>query len=262
MSLLSACKTFAIPFTVILLFARNGAAGADDSYDPHKVMLARAHYEKGMKLLQKDSRPDAEVEFQQSVRVFPEFADGYIQLGNLATLRKDYSAGLEHYIRARTALLNLQGMSRQQEVQRRRQLQESMDILRARIDQMRMSQRPAITGELSEAMTQLEKLQQEQTKILARDELAVPPEIHFLIGTARMNLEQFDQAIEDFHQALALRPAYGEVHNNLAVIYLYRKDYPQAWDHLHAAEKAGVRINPQFREELAAVAPESPAPAR
>jgi lipoprotein NlpI len=247
---------------MILLFARNGAAGADDSYDPHKVMLARAHYEKGLKLLQKDSRPDAEVEFQESVRVFPEFADGYIQLGNLATLRKDYSASLAHYMRARTALQNLQGMSRRQELERRNRLQESMDILRARIDQMRMSQRPTDRGEISEAMARLEKLQQEQSRILVRDEQPIPPEIHFLIGTARMNLEQFDQAIEDFRQALAVRPAYGEVHNNLAVIYLYRKDYPQAWDHLHAAEKAGVRINPEFRDELAAVAPESPAPAR
>jgi Flp pilus assembly protein TadD len=111
-------------------------------------------------------------------------------------------------------------------------------------------------------MLNIEKLRQEQSKILAGNELQVPPEIHFLIGTARMNLEQFDPAIEDFRQALALRPAYGEVHNNLAVIYLYRKDYPQAWEHLHAAEKAGVRINPQFREELAALAPEPPAPAR
>jgi tetratricopeptide (TPR) repeat protein len=245
----------------VIVFAGRDPVGGADSYDPHKVMLARTYFEKGMKLLQKQSPAEAEAEFLESVRVFPEFADGYIQLGNLAMSRKEYSAGLEHYIRAKTALLNLQGMSRQQEVERRRRLQESIDLLQERIDQLSMSPR-GDRGEIDRAMINLEKLRQEQSKILTGGEQPIPPEIHFLIGTARMNLEQFDQAIEDFHQALAVRPAYGEVHNNLAVIYLYRKDYPQAWDHLHAAEKAGVRINPQFREELGAVAPESPAPAR
>jgi tetratricopeptide (TPR) repeat protein len=261
MSLLPRFQKLAIPFLIMILFGGRVPARGADSYDPHKVMLAKSYFEKGMKLLQKESPAEAEAEFRESVRVFPEFADAYIQLGNLAMSRKEYSAGLEHYVRAKTALLNLQGMSRQQEVERRRRLQESIDLLQERIDQLTMSPRDD-RGEIDRAMLNIEKLRQEMSKILTGNELQVPPEIHFLIGTARMNLEQFDPAIEDFRQALALRPAYGEVHNNLAVIYLYRKDYPQAWEHLHAAEKAGVRINPQFREELAALAPEPPAPAR
>jgi len=133
-----------------------------------------------------------------------------------------------------------------------------MDVIQERIEGLRHSNRAADQGKIDQEMIQLEKLRREQMKALPPESDPFPAELHFLIGNARMNLERFDEALEDYRQALAHRPGYGEVHNNLAVIYLYRKDYPRAWEHVHAAEKAGVRVNPQFREELAALAPEGP----
>lgn len=241
--------------SITTLFVRAGGPP-----ETHQIMLARTHFEKGMKLLGAGSEKEGEAELLEAIKAFPDFADAHVELGNLAMRRKDYTAGLEWYLQAKTALTNLQGLSRRQEVERRKRLQESMDILRERIDQLRMSNRPADQGELSEAMAKLEKLQHEQTKLFTQDEKAIPAQIHFLIGNARMSLEQYDQAIEDYGQALSLRPGYGEVHNNLAVIYFYRKDYARTWEHLLAAEKAGIRINPQFREDLSAVAPEPPPP--
>jgi tetratricopeptide (TPR) repeat protein len=249
-------------FLLTLLWAGAGVPFAvavpEEPVDSHKLMLARTHLDKGMKLLEKGNQEEAEAEFLEAIRAFPDMADAYIQLGHLSMRRKDYSQGLERYLQARTALTNLQGISRRQEVERARRIQESMDILREQIDQLRVSQDPADQSEINMKIAQMEKLRQEQTKLRAPVELPVPAELSFLVGTARMNLERYDEAIEDYREALAQRPGYGEAHNNLAVIYFYRKDYPRAWEHLHAAEKAGVRINPQFREELSAGAPEPP----
>ena len=234
------------------------AADSQEPPDPQKLMLARTHLDQGMKLLQKGSDAEAEKEFLEAVRVFPDMADAYVQLGNLSMRRKDYSQALDRFLQARAALTNLQGISRRQEVERARRLQDAMDIIREQVDELRFNQDPGAQAEINQKMAELDRLRQEHTKLTSHAELQVPPEIPFLIGTARMNLEDYDSAIEDYREALSLRPGYGEAHNNLAVIYFYRKDYPKAWEHLHAAEKAGIRINPQFREELSAAAPETP----
>jgi tetratricopeptide (TPR) repeat protein len=252
-------RLFSLSFLLLLPAISGGprlCVAADDPPDARMVMMARSHFEKGMKLIGKGSEKEGEEELRESLRVFPDFADASIQLGNLAMRRREYGQGLELYLQAQASLLHLQGLSRQQEVERRRRLQEGIDALQERIEQLRLSQRTGAAGEIDAAMIRMEKLRQEQNKVLTQDEPPIPAELHFLIGTARMNLERYDEAIEDYRQALSQRPGYGEVHNNLAVIYLYRKDYPHAWEHLHAAEKAGIRINPQFREELSAAAPE------
>jgi len=233
--------------------------GIEELPDTQRVMLAKTHLDKGMKLLAGGSEKEGEAEIQAAIQVFPDFADAHIQLGNLAMRRRDYTRGLDCYIHARDSLSHLQGLSHQQEAERRRRLQESIDILQERVEQLRSSRRPGDAGKIDEAMVRMDKLRQEQMKAFPTNSPPIPPELHFLIGNARMSLEQFDQALEEYRQALVLRPDFGEVHNNLAVIYLYRKDYAQAWVHVHAAEKAGVRINVQFREDLAASAPE-PAP--
>jgi len=236
--------------------ARLLAAAGDEAPDPPTLMLAKSHFEKGMKLLGADREKEGEGELREAVRIFPDFADAYIQLGNLAMRRKDFTGGLESYLRAETALGHLQQLSRRAEMQRRKRLQESIDVLQERIRQLQTSQRAGDAGKIQEAMARMDKLRQEQTKVFPQEGSPVPAELHFLVGNARMSLERYDEAIRDFNEALALRPGFGEVHNNLAVIYFYRKDYARAWEHFHAAEKAGVRVNPQFREELSAADPE------
>ncbi len=236
------------------------AASAVEAPTEQTIHLARSHYDKGMKLLETGKEAEGEAELQESARVFPDFADAHLQLGHLSMRRKEYRQALERYLRARDALVELQLLSRRQEMERLRRLQEGIDRLQQQITQMQLSRSSADPGRIDAAMVQMERLRQEQTRLAPQEERPLPAEIHFYIGNARMSLEQFDQAIEDYQRALSQRPGFGEVHNNLAVIYLYKKDYSRAWEHLHAAETAGVRIEPGFREDLAAAAPDPAAP--
>lgn len=216
-------------------------------------MLARTHYEKGMKRIARGDEAGGEQEILRAVEAFPDLPEAHIQLGNLSMKRKNFLEALERYDRARQAFVNLHGMSRERTIERRRRLQESIDLLQERIDDLRRSQAPGDQRLVDQETLRLDKLRQELLKTQPEDTDPVPPEVFFLLGTARMNLERFDEAIRDFEAALSRRSAYGEAHNNLAVIYLYRKDYPRAWKHVHAAELAGVRVNPQFRAELSAL---------
>src|SRR5258705_578598 len=105
-------------------------------------------------------------------------------------------------------------------------------------------------------MPRLEKLEQERSKSQPSMDSPLTPEIHFLLGTALMKLERFDAAVDELRQALSLRPKFGEAHNNLAVVLFYRRDYAACWEHLRAAEGAGIRVDPGFLDELAALSPE------
>jgi len=233
------------------------------SYDLHKFMIARSHYTKAMKLLADNKPGEGEAELLEAVKVFPQLAEAYVELGNLSMSRKEFREGLERYLKARDALSELQGIKRLQEVERQRQIQESIDLLNEQISDLSRSQRASDQGKIQQATVRLEKLQQEKTNAQPPTESPFTPEVHFLVGTAQMKLELFEEAAKEFRAALVLRPNFGEAHNNLAVVLYYRRDYPACWEHLRAAEQAGVRVDPQFKEELAAVFPEpgtSPTP--
>jgi tetratricopeptide (TPR) repeat protein len=227
-----------------------------ESYDPHKLMIAKSHYEKAMKLLARDDPGGAEAQLLEAVEIFPQLAEGYLALGSLSMHRGDYTQGLERYVKAKNALLELQGIKRQQEAERQRRIQESVDLLKARMDDLSHSQRPQDQGKIQQEMARLEKLEQERSKSQPSMDTPLTPEIHFLLGTALMKLERFDAAVEELRQALSLRPKFGEAHNNLAVVLFYRRDYAGCWEHLRAAEGAGIRVDPGFLDELAAVSPE------
>src|SRR4030095_2918841 len=182
--------------------------------------------------------------------------EGHIALGNLSMQRGDFAQGLDRYTKARNALLELRGIKRQQEAERQRRIQESIALLKERVDEMSRSQRPQDQGKIQQDMVKMERLQQERTKSQPSMETPLTPEEHFLVGTGLMKLERFDAATEEFRQALSLRPKFGEAHNNLAVVLYYRRDYAECWEHLRAAEGAGVRVDPSFRDELSAVFPD------
>jgi len=230
------------------------------SYDPHKFMLARSHYTKAMQLLADNKLAEGEAELLEAIKTFPQLAEGFVELGNLSMRRKEYREGLERYLKARDALAELQGIRRQQEAERQRQLQESIDLLNERIRDLGRSTQTS-EGKIQQAMAHLEKLQQEKTNTQPTIESPFTPEVHFLVGTAQMKLEQFEEAAKEFQNALTLRPNFGEAHNNLAVVLYYRRNYPACWEHLRAAERAGIRVDPLFKEELTAVFPEPTAAA-
>ena len=53
-------------------------------------------------------------------------------------------------------------------------------------------------------------------------------------------------------EALRVESNLGEAHNNLAVVCMLTGRYSEAEPELQAAEKAGFRVNPEFKHELSA----------
>jgi tetratricopeptide (TPR) repeat protein len=74
------------------------------------------------------------------------------------------------------------------------------------------------------------------------------PKKLFEAGEAALHAGKLDEAERDFRQVLAINPDVAGAYANLGVIHMRRKQWPQALEMLHKAEKlapdiAGIRLN-------------------
>ena len=77
-----------------------------------------------------------------------------------------------------------------------------------------------------------------------------PAEVLLALGSAHFRSGDRDAAESEWKAATAVNPKLGEAHNNLAVIYMQTGRLVEAEQSLKLAEKAGFRVNPQFKEDL------------
>ncbi len=66
------------------------------------------------------------------------------------------------------------------------------------------------------------------------------------------------QAIAEMQAALLIDPQHGLAHERLAVWYYFKRDYPAAWTHVHAAQRAGKNPAPHFLRLLTSRMPQPP----
>jgi tetratricopeptide (TPR) repeat protein len=81
-------------------------------------------------------------------------------------------------------------------------------------------------------------------------EAGVPAEAHFLVGTALFQLQRYDDAVAAWEQAIAAKPDFAPVYNNLALAYWKTGQIDKAQASLARAEELGLRVNPQFKADL------------
>jgi tetratricopeptide (TPR) repeat protein len=95
---------------------------------------------------------------------------------------------------------------------------------------------------------QLRDLQNLRTKITGP--FHPPAEVLLALGSAHFRNGNRDEAEVAWKAALDANPKLGEAHNNLAVIYMQTDRLDAADEELKQAEKAGFKVNPQFKADL------------
>ena len=81
--------------------------------------------------------------------------------------------------------------------------------------------------------------------------LEVPAEFSLALGSAYFRTGALADAQREHEAALAVRPKFGEAHNNLAVVYMLQGNLAEADVQVKAAEKAGFHVNPQLKVDPA-----------
>jgi tetratricopeptide (TPR) repeat protein len=77
-----------------------------------------------------------------------------------------------------------------------------------------------------------------------------PAEVMLALGSAYFRSGDRDMAEAQWLAAIQANPKLGEAHNNIAVIYMQTDRLDQALEEVALAEKAGFKVNPQFKADL------------
>src|SRR5207249_701082 len=99
--------------------------------------------------------------------------------------------------------------------------------------------------------TQIKQLQYQRHRGAERPE-GTPAWISLALGSAYFRTSAMPDAEREYREALKAEPNLGEAHNNLAVVCMLTGRYDEAEQEVAAAEKAGFRVNPQFKQDLKA----------
>ena len=74
-------------------------------------------------------------------------------------------------------------------------------------------------------------------------------------GIAYVGRQQYDLAIADFNKAIELDPKNGKVYNNRAVAYWHKGEVAQARQDIQKAQSLGIPVNPDMVKKIMGVAP-------
>lgn len=187
---------------------------------------ARKYYLEGKKCMKQGKIDKAQEKFLKSVETAPDFAESYVETGNIYMKKGMYDEAIEEYNKGAEAYLRLE----------------------AYVSRVIIAK--------TAAQRENDVFSRELYRDLHKREFTVPSKICLFLGGAYFRKGMMNEALEQFNKTIGIDPRCGEAHNNLAVVYFLTKQYDLAWKHLRLAEKFRAKVNPKFVEDLKNVSPD------
>lgn len=236
--------------------------------DTSRLALARAQVAAGQKFLTKGFLDQAEASFRKAKEIMPELPAAYLGLGRVLCLAKRFPEAIsvleeaqERYTRWQQTSSLLELETRQEASDRARQFADLMRLQQGKTPATAAGSRPS--GGLS-PMTNLARARMATEEFLARKRwqaetaAAIPAEVFYLLGLARLRTGDRAGGIQDLLICTALDPKNGLAHYNLAVAYLAEGDPWAAKESLDRAKALSVTPHPQFVKNLEKVLAQAP----
>jgi protein O-GlcNAc transferase len=204
---------------------------------------ALVHFRAGQELMSAEQFAQATEEFIKAVNLDPLLSLAHYQLGQASMNLQRYASAIKAYkdcIEAERQLFSLKQTNRfEVEKQREDEIKELRNILSTG-----KGRAPTLLG-LEQRLRDLEN----QRSVTGGTFLA-PAQALLALGSAYFRNGDRDAAEAQWRAAIDANPKLGEAHNNIAVIYMQTGRFEQALQELTLAEKAGFKVNPQFKADL------------
>ncbi len=217
---------------------------------------AMQHYRAGLDHLGSERFDQAEQEFRAALGLDPLLVLAHYALGQTHMAMKSYPEAVGAYRNCKRAYQELAALKQTRELEANERREDSVRDLRDMVRelQLRLSQ-PMSDAERVRIQQRIQNLEAgieglERLKGLGLGADAVPPEFSLALGSAHFRAGQVAEAEVEYREAVKVNPKYGEAHNNLAVICMMTGRLDQAEMHLKAAEKAGLKVSREFKEDL------------
>jgi len=226
----------------VLGFLPAALAGPADETQRRKAM---DHYQKGEDRLRDEKWEQAAEEFRKAVALHPPFVLAHYGLGQACMALKRFPDAVLAFSASRDAFYQVSALK---VADRMRAAEVSQQMLDEYRNLTGIDGRGSAVKGVNNRLNVLRDL--EQVKRLDDGNPDPPAEISLALAGAWIRQGNLEEAEKENRNALKSRPDYGQAHNNLAVIYMMTGRFPEARAAVEKAEKAGLAVNPKFKEEL------------
>jgi len=214
---------------------------------------ASDHFRSGMLALASEQYDKAEAEFQNAVAIDPLYDAAFYGLGQVYMATRRYDKAVRAYLSSREAfnasLAADKSDAAAADRRLRDQLQASKDYGR-QLQRMSPTQTPSLTAAIERNREEQRQLEARLDRSKGAAPLPVPAGLSMALGSAYYRTGDVESAEREYLEALKVDPAFGEAHNNLAVIYMLSGRLAQAEKEISLAEKAGFKVNPLLKDDL------------
>jgi tetratricopeptide (TPR) repeat protein len=215
--------------------------------------LALQHLQTGEQALQIERWEEAQREFKAAIQLDPLLELAYYGLGRAYMGARQHAEAVQAFRRCRDVFFSnaRDRLANNVEAERRledqiRNLQDYRRTLES--GRTRTYNTAATITRLDSEIAQLETARRRGNSTAPE----TPPYISTALGSALFRTGAFPEAEQEWRNAVAVDPTIGEVHNNLAVVYMLTGRFDEAEREVKLAEKNGFKVREGFKQDLKA----------
>jgi tetratricopeptide (TPR) repeat protein len=214
---------------------------------------ANAHYRSGWEHLIAEAWSEAAREFEAALAINPQFKLAYYGLGRAHMGQKHFPDAIKAYEQCRDLFVTQASRNLSSKAEADRVMDDDMMQLDMAIQQLSSGpQGPSTQVRIAELRAQKQRFEN-RTHSMANMSLTspVPAFVSLALGSAYFRSSRMPEAEREYKTAVDTDPKYGEAWSNLAVVYLETGRYDDAEKAVKSAEKAGFRVHPQLKDDIA-----------
>lgn len=215
---------------------------------------ALVHYKTGLQLMAAEHWDEAAESFTRATGIDPRFALAYYWLGRARIAGRRYVAAIAALETCRELYQQEMGSRASDQLatnqNRQDQLREIRDLIRERQRGRQNAASERVVMHLETLANEIES--QLKSDLIMDFRVKVPAFVSLSLGSAYFRKGDLAPAEEHFRGAIEANPKMGEAHNNLAVLLMMTDRLAEAERETSLAEKAGFRVNPDFKDQLKA----------
>jgi protein O-GlcNAc transferase len=236
---------------ILLLFAPSASAQTPSAL-AHRDALA--HFRTGMAALESERYDEAEAEFQNAIRLEPEFDGALYGLGQTYMRKHQYADALKAYTDCLEAFRHNAAAEAMGDAAADQRLRDQIQVLKDTERNLERTSQASTPQNVGAAVQRIRsQIQFLETRRNRRDHVSpapVPAGLSMALGSAYFRLGRHEDAEREYKAAVAVMPSFGEAHSNLAALYLVTERYDLAEAEVKFAEKSGFKVNPALKSEI------------
>jgi len=221
-----------------------------------KYKMSNGIYLKGKELFVKEKYAKAEKELLKSLQELPEHVEANYLMSRIMFMKKEYPQALEYIQNAKKHnkfMTDLLVYSQDQYFallrEQQKQNEETLSGLRAQLQTAAPGGRQKIQSQIRSVKSTQDEIQTRLSRPIAYAE-KIPAEHSNFCGVILIQLKRYQEAHDEFTQAIESDPEYVTAYNNLINLYIMAKQYQKGTELIQRARDRKIAIDPALEERI------------